>query len=143
MEDRSKSGLSLWMLMRVGGLLLSLAGSPAFLEMEGDFSRPSISIVLVALVFCPLAIWFVMLMQARHSWAEDELAPASWHTSPFSFRQPANVITYGACMMMASGIGALAIGLLHSPRNWAGELPLVFGIGFWIGVRLQYPMRRD
>ena len=105
--------------------------------MPGDFSKPSLSFALLFMVLCVVGMCFVWLLQKLNPLSRAVWVQPSWFANPFvPLSQPLQLFHLAGWCSIATGIGALFLGLLSTPRNWAWELPFSAGVGVLVGVRL-------
>ena len=126
------------MLTRVVAVFLAVCLAPAdVLSMDGDFSEPaSLGLVLAIVAFGFLGVCFLASTWPFNARVE-EVEPHPWMSNPF--RSSLQFLHFSAVILFATGISALLVGLFRVPKSWAGELPLLFGVGLWIGVRYCSP----
>lgn len=134
--DKSQPMLAPWVAVRIAILAIPFFGAGALVRsMSGDFSRPSWSFFAELAGIIAAGTATVLGAQKFNPSFEFSWQKPRWSESPF-IREPLAILHFGACALIASGLGCLIYGLLSTPRNWAWQIPMSAGIGGWIGVRL-------
>lgn len=139
-----KTASLVWLLARIAIVGGSLLSGTSFVQMPGDFSTPSPGFALVLVAACAAGTCVVWGLQTINPAGRAAWVRPSWLANPFvPVLRPLDVFHLAGWSAMASGTSALYLGLLQSPRTWAGELPLCVGVGVWIGVRLVAALVRS
>lgn len=131
-----------WRWMRGVMVALSVFGGKSIVHMQGDFSKPSIPFGLGVVAFCVFGMCFVWLLRKINPRSDASWERPSWSANPFAMQRPLEMFHFGAWCVLASALGAFALGMFGSPRNWAWELPFCAGVGTLLGVYLVAVINR-
>ena len=132
-----KPSPSQWLLVRIAAVGASLLSSKSIVQMPGDFSEPSISFALLSAALCVGGMYFVWLLQKINPHSHATWERPSWFANPFApLGRPLELFHLAGWCSIATGMGALFLGLSSTPRDWAWELPFSAGIGVLVGVHL-------
>ena len=127
-----------WLWVRLGIVAAAVPGGLSFASPETVKTSNVDWWACLALVFgVPVAVLFVVGIQALNPWSAPTWRKPSWTVNPFDFSQPLQSLHVTSFFFLAGGVAAFSSLPFH---GWSGA-PLAvslvsIGAGSWVGVWL-------
>ena len=134
---QESSGIT-WIAVRLGLILAAFLYAGTFIRsMPGDFSQRSLRFFIELVGLLVPGAMVVLGFAKRGSAPEPSWQLPRWSDNPFKRLDPLSIFHLSALEMISLGVGALLVGQIMRPKNWAWELPLSAGCALWLAARVM------
>jgi hypothetical protein len=127
----------LWLLVRVVWIVVGMVQGPWLVNAldPRQFPDPSWSFGIILIAIATVAVILVVGALSVQQKADTRWPWPTWFENPFGIDRPVSLFDAGSYYVLAAGLSAAALELRATPRTWAWELPMSFGVGLWLGAR--------